>query len=513
MEKQSLETCDDSAVRGGRPRVYSRTFKAGLLASGTFLTTCVGLASMAVLARVLSMRDYATYKQTMLAYAFAAPLLMLGLPKALYYFLPGEKHRARAILVENLLLLSAMGAVFSLFILLGGNKLLAWRFRNPNLAKTLLILAPYPLFMLPASALGACLMARDRVKQVAVFNVVSRVVMLAAVITGCLVWRTPSAALIGTVLGAAIVFLPALRLMLASCREGSTRPKTSGMWSQLKYSVPLGVAGMIGAMRLNLDKLLVSSLCPPESFAVYVNGAVQIPLIGVVTGSVTAVLLPDMARAYREGDYAGVLAPWRRAATKCAMIILPVMVFLLVNAPAVIRTLFSAKYAESAVPFRVYLSLLPIRIATFGAVLLSTGRSGLMLLAQGTALMINLLLSLWLIGLLGYVGAAIGTVAATYAWSVPFHLICIKRVVHVPIHKLFFYLDIAKVLLAAAISSVVFVLLPFMKDWGDLPMLALLGPMYGVVFLLILSALGMLNLRSLLLTFLTKLGVVRANVL
>jgi len=80
-------------------------------------------------------------------------LLALGLPQAIYYFLPGENERPRAVLVENLLLLSFMGGLFSLF-LLGGNRFLAWRFNNPDIAKTLRILVPYPLFMLPASALS-----------------------------------------------------------------------------------------------------------------------------------------------------------------------------------------------------------------------------------------------------------------------------------------------------------------------------------------------------------------------
>ena len=103
----------------------SRTVKAGILASGTFLTTCVRLISAIILARVLSMYDYATYRQTLLAYAFVSPLLMLGLPDALYYFLPGENKRPRSLLMENLLLLSFMAGLFSLFLLFGGNRLLA----------------------------------------------------------------------------------------------------------------------------------------------------------------------------------------------------------------------------------------------------------------------------------------------------------------------------------------------------------------------------------------------------
>ena len=141
----------------------SRSFKALLLASGSLLAKVSGLASAVILARYLSKEDYSTYRQALLAYGTAAPLLALGLPKALYYFLPGEKKRPGGIFLENLLLLVLMGAIFMIGLWLGGAELLAGRFNNPDLAATLLIFAPFALFMLPQGAFSACMMGRDRV--------------------------------------------------------------------------------------------------------------------------------------------------------------------------------------------------------------------------------------------------------------------------------------------------------------------------------------------------------------
>ena len=53
-----------------------------ILASGQGLTTLVGLLSAAVLARLFSKHDYATYRQTLLAYTFAAPFVMLGFDRS-----------------------------------------------------------------------------------------------------------------------------------------------------------------------------------------------------------------------------------------------------------------------------------------------------------------------------------------------------------------------------------------------------------------------------------------------
>lgn len=461
----------------------SRTVKAGILASGTFLTTCVRLISAIVLSRVLSMYDYATYRQTLLAYAFVSPLLMLGLPQALYYFLPGENKRPRTLLMENLLLLSFMAGLFTFFLLFGGNRLLAWRFKNPNVVRTLLILAPYPLFMLPASGLSACLIARDRVKQVAVYNVLSHLFMLAVVLTAVLIFRTPVAAIVGTVVGAGIVFLPALKLMFSACNVGSLLPSTSGMWSQLKYAVPLGLASIIGTVSKLLDKMIVSSMCSPEQFAVYVNGAIEIPLVGVLTGSVMAILIPDLVKMYKAAQYDELRVLWHRAMVKCSLMILPVMVFLLAMAPEVIRLLFSDRYVESVHPFRVYLLALPVRITHFGAIFMAARRNKLIVYRAMTGLILNLFLSIILIKVFGSIGAAVSTVLIVYLWAVPYNLIFISRILKMNIRTAIPFSILTKVLIVSICSGAVFLLAPFVRPLGDVLTLAILGLLYAVVVL------------------------------
>jgi O-antigen/teichoic acid export membrane protein len=113
----------------------SRTTKVFALSLGKSLTGLVMLATAMVLARVLTKHDFATVQQTLLAYQFIAPLLLLGLPEAAFYFLPGETKRPRGVLIDNLTLLVALSCMFSLFLALGGNELLAMRFDNPDLAE------------------------------------------------------------------------------------------------------------------------------------------------------------------------------------------------------------------------------------------------------------------------------------------------------------------------------------------------------------------------------------------
>jgi len=352
--------------------------------------------------------------------------------------------------------------------------------------------------MLPASALGACLIARNRVKQVAVFNVLSRLFMLGAVLTAVLIWRTPTAAVVGTVVGAGIVLLPALKLMFAACNVGSLMPITNSMLSQLKYAAPLGLAGMIGTISKNLDKVVVSSMCTPESFAVYVNGAIEIPLIGIITGSVMSILLPEFATMYKRGEHREILNLWHRAMVKCALLIFPIMIFLFLMAPELIRALFSVKYVESVHPFRIYVLELPIRITQYGAIIMAAGRSKLILYRSIGGLVLNLFLSIVLITILGSIGAAMSTVILSYIFSLPLNIFFISRILKIEMRIVMPISLLTKIIIVSAGAGVVLLLAPLVRPLGDVLSLAILGTSYAIATLVLFDRFKFIELKDVL---------------
>lgn len=401
----------------------SRTWKAAILASGQAATALVGIVLAAVLSRVFDETDYATYRQALLVYNLAAPLLALGLPAALYYFLPGEENRARGILLENLILLTGLGMCFSAFLLLGGNTLLAERFSNPDLEHTLLIFAIYPVVALPATATTACLMARDKVGWVAIHTIATRLLRLGLVIAA--VWwvsPTPQWAITATVVAACVTLSSGLWLMIRATKGTAALLTTPGLKAQLAYSIPMGLGAMMATLHRGLDKLLVSIFTIPENFAVYVNGAIELPFVGMVTGSATAVLLPELRKMLKEGKKAQALAVWKRAGIKAGVLVIPLMGLFLAIAPDVMALLYSEKYRASHEIFRIYLLCLPIRIVVFGAVFQAAGRTDLVLKRSFLALGVNLILSLIFVLSFGYKSVAWATVAAIYLGAVPYSL-------------------------------------------------------------------------------------------
>lgn len=463
------------------------------------MAALAGLAGGAVLSRVLVQEDYGVWRQTRLVYETVAPLLMLGLPKALLYFMPREPERARGVLTEHLLTLTLGGALFAVLIALGGNHLLAWAFDTPILSLTLLILIPYGLFMFPISALQACLIARDQVQWSALFPVISQVVSLGLVIAAGVIWATPVAVITALVVGAALTAGPGLWLMWRSTAGTQSTFALSNGLDHLRYAVPLGLASMIGMLSRKLDQIIVSSSASTEAYAIYANGAMELPLIGAITGSITAILLPDMARMYRDGQRGEIVALWQRAMGKSMLILAPTMVFVLLMAPEIMRVLFSSAYEGSAEPFRVYALLLPGRAAVYGAVLMAAGRTRTITVLTAILLGMNALLSVVLVHWLGPVGAAWATVISTYLIIGGFIWV-IGGLMETPTAKVVAWGDVGFTVLLAALAlapSWGLSQLGFWSELGDFWRLSIAGGVFGLVLLVAYQVTGRVSVGQL----------------
>jgi len=470
---------------------YSRSAKVMIMSSGQALTALVGLVIAAVLTRVFTQQDYASYRQTLLAYTFAVPFVTLGFDRALFYFLPGDEKRSRGILVENLLWLFGAGVLLSLFLLIGGNRLLAIRFANPDLDRLLLLLLPYPMLMLPATSLAACLMASNHTEEVAGFNVGSRLLMCFVIVVPCILWATPATAIIGMVVGAIVTTSVALILMFRACSKGSWRPTVEGIKKQIRFSIPLGLATLVGSVSLTLDQVMVAAICTPAVFAVYVNGAMEIPLIGMITGSTTSVLIVDYARLYNEGHISEIISLIHRAMIKCAIILFPSMVFLMCMAPELMCFVFGASYASSAIPFRIYLLMLPVRVLTFGAVLQATGHSRKVLIQSALSLVTNALFLWWAIHHFGPLLAPIGPVMSLYLFALPYLVFTIGAVLRCSVVVLCPWGELAKLMGVSCLAAPILVALKYFGaglPYGVLLLSAVI--LYGVITLIGLFVFG-----------------------
>jgi len=478
--------------------MLSRSVKAGILAFGKLTASLSGLLCFAILSRVLDEADYGTYRQAFLVYMASAPILVMGLSQALYYFLPHDPEHERAVVMENLVPLLVTGLLFLLFLVAGGNRLLADAFNNEQLAVVLLVFAPYAICLLPLSSFESALVIKNQVAEVSIFTVVSRLLFLVMVVGAALIWKGAVAPVAGAVLATAIVLPPGLWLMFRAVPKGSAKPRPGAIKRQLTYALPLGIAGMVAGFAQQVDKGVVSAMTDPTTFAWFANGATELFFIGILTGSVTAVLLPDATRSLKDGNTGEALRLWKSAASKTALVVIPIFVALFIFAEAFVAVAFGAKYPESVFPFRIYLFILPLRIVVFSALLMAAGRTRWILYGAIGSLAANLLLSIPFVKAFGPNGAAFASLITLYLWLAPFYLFGVRDIVDRPWSELLPWTQFVKI---TAVCLVPALLCWSLRDW--LPANAFLAlpiglAVYGGLMVLLYWNTGLVHPRDIL---------------
>ncbi|MCK4304321.1 MAG: oligosaccharide flippase family protein, partial [Candidatus Eisenbacteria sp.] len=396
------------------------TTQAGGVSLGRGLAALASLATAMVLSRILSENDYGTYRQVWLIFFTLAPILELGIPPSVSFFLPQlPSSKVKSYLIQNSLVLLVSGSFLGLaFLLLGGP--VEQLFKSPDLADLLCVFALFPALTIPFNMTENTLVALGRAGTAGMVSSVAALVQNGVILGSVLLGGSLSQTFLLLSLWALLRWGIAFTSLLYLSRALRITWDWRALRSQVGFALPMGAAAATGLLTRQLDKLIVSSGFSTEQFAVYANGSYEIPLISILTLSVTAVLVPAIVRAQAQGDVTEIRRLWHGAARRMAWLFFPAFSFLFIAAQPLMVFLFSEKYAASAAPFRVFLFLLPLRIAFYGAFLRALGKTRPILITSLGAMVISLVLALVLIRIepLGFLAPAIAAVIASYwaAW-------------------------------------------------------------------------------------------------
>jgi len=435
------------------------TKKVGVIGAARMVALSVNILVASIfLSRYLDQGAYGTFQQTWFFTHMLLEIALLGFPVGILYFFPKfSPDERKAFFIRFLGGLVLLGGALAL-LLYGCAPLLASAFHNPALKETFRIFALYALFSLPGLPMDALLIAQDRHKLLGVITVAHATLLLAAVLLPALLGFALSG-ILWAVVGFGLVRTGLLTWGARSAVGPGWGAYPEGMGRRFfLYSLPVGLNSILRVVAKWLDKNIVSAYFQPETFAVYANGAVEIPFVGVLAGAISSVVIPEFSRLHDEGNREDLIALWHRAIQKAGAILLPLFVFLMVMAPTFLVFLFSERYRASAEPFRIYLLLLPLRCATYTPVLLALGRSKAVALGALADVLTNLGLSIALIPRFSYLGPAMATVATTYGQAL-FYLLWTARVLSLSWRRIFPWKGVGRLFLfsASALPILLFV--------------------------------------------------------
>lgn len=410
------------------------------------LMMVLSLVTGMLLSRFRTLEEYGTYSQLMIIINTATAFVMLGLPNSTNFFLARaetseEKRDFLSVYYTfNTFLCVVLGAVLVIIV-----PFVEKYFKNDTISNFSYFLAVYPWAHITFSSISNVLVVYGKTIKLILLNLAVSAVSLASVIIIQLLGLTFNdymiAFLIGNVLIAIVIYIIVYRL------EKGIKLKVdiSLIKKILAYSIPIGLASLVGTLNIEMDKLMIGRLMDTESLAVYTNAGRELPLTMVAT-SLTAVLLPQMARQLKNNENEKAIKLWGVAIDLSYIIMAFFVTACIVFAPQVMTLLYSQKYIGGVSVFRIYSLVLLLRVTYFGIILNAVGKTKFIFWSSIISLGINVVLNYLLFVIIGFTGPAWATFFSIGVVGL-LQLIVSAKVIGVSFKNIFPWLEILKITL------------------------------------------------------------------
>jgi O-antigen/teichoic acid export membrane protein len=300
------------------------------------------------LVRLLTVADFGAYRQFFLLEVYIATLFQLGINQALYYFIPRDVKNAGAYFLNSVLMNIVVFSVA--FVVIGAVADPLSRWLNMDILRDAFWpLVGYVLILMLAVACDCYLMARQKVKAAAFFEIGGQLLASIVSVAAAFVTRRLDAILLGLVVARAVQLVAMIAYIHWRLHGFRAERYFTGLSEQIRYGVVLGAAGTLSTMLVRLHEFFVSRYYGTEAYAVYSAGCTELPLIQMFTQSVAVVALGQFATMEKAGDWEGINRLWRRVLTSSYAVALPVVAAMLLVAKPLILFMFTDTYA-AAVP-------------------------------------------------------------------------------------------------------------------------------------------------------------------
>jgi O-antigen/teichoic acid export membrane protein len=392
--------------------------QVGILMLGRVFAFAVMFFVPVVNVRALSVEAYGYYKQFWLLFETVTPILMLGFPRSLLYYIPrSESDLEKSVyVVQTVVFLFAMAMIAVIFYTVLGQVLGAglgamvraffWR------------LSFFTVCMMVARYMDELFVAEKKIERQAVYHVATTATQAIVVMAVSWYTRDVSAIIWALAIVATVKLLFALVYTWVVYRPSFRTVSFSTLREQLSFALPLGMMAIALLLLTQTDKFIINRYMGRVAFAIYSVGAFQLPIVHIVASSVASVAFPLMAQYQKEERYDAFVELWRRSWLKTSVLFFPIFVFFMVTAEQFIIIMFTESYAGAIPIFRIYLILFLKATTDYAGVLTAFKKQDYLFKILAAAVVANLVLSLVLFRVWGRLGVPVATVVSFFTVGV-----------------------------------------------------------------------------------------------
>lgn len=184
------------------------------------------------------------------------------------------------------------------------------------------------------------------------------------------------------------------------------------------------------------DKLVAAELLSKKEYSMFVNGALEVPFISILTGSLSLLMLNEISKSFKIGDSEGAIKIIKQTSIKSLKILAPVFALCFVFSSEIVVILFGENYEESSAIFQTYLLLLPARVIFFSQIFVAYNQSKIIIPRGIIENSLLIILSYFLFNLGGIFLGMYSIIIITYFFIIPYNLYFLSKIMRISWYRI-----------------------------------------------------------------------------
>ena len=314
-----------------------------------------------LIVRFLNQDQVGVYRQSFQVVMNAISILSFGVAMSAFYFLSRETDK-RAAAIFNILLFHFITGGLAFFALFFFPQILGNLFQSAEMTKLAPLIGVVIWIWIFSMFLETVAVANQESVLSTIFIIFAQFSKTALMICAVVFFDTVQAMLFAAIIQGAIQTIILLVYLNYRFPRFWKTFSFKFLREHLAYALPFGFAGILWIMQTDMHTYFVGWRFSDAEYAVYAYGCFQVPLIMMLSESVTSVLIPRMSALQLADDRREMIRLTVRAMQKLSFFYFPIFVFLTITAQTFVITLFTKNYEASVPIFRVNLLLMPLYV-------------------------------------------------------------------------------------------------------------------------------------------------------
>ncbi|AUD64576.1 hypothetical protein BK011_02355 [Tenericutes bacterium MZ-XQ] len=375
-------------------------------------TMTVSLVFAMLLSRLVSLVEYGTYSQLLIVVNLATTIFMLGLPYSINYFLAlaKDEEQKRKFLSIYFTLSTVISIIIGVVLILV-SPIIVLYFKNTLLENFIYFLAIFPWTQISRTSIENVLIVYKKTKLLLIYQTTHGIFLLLSIVLVYLFSPKFEHYILLFLIIHSIFSIFVYVIIFRLKARLYTKISFVNVKNILYYSLPIGLATIVGTISIQLDKLIIGRYFSTEQLAIYTNASRELPVTFIAT-AFTAIVMPIIVKKISSQRTHEAIFLWKDSITISFIFICYLSIGIFVFAPDVVSILYSSKYSLGVNVFRIYTLVLLLRFTYFGMILSAMGKTKLILYSSVGSLILNVILNFLFLSIFGFVGPALATLCS-----------------------------------------------------------------------------------------------------